>query len=116
MCIATWLRHLICWWDHRREAGSLGSKARAAWRRLCTQDWRKVGEGVNARALRDWAGMVDWEAVNSKSRAITLMQQVSLVATKAQHHDSASARTRWLVWIQEGPGKGLGRQHKMPLM
>ena len=36
-----------------------------------------------------------------------------MVATKAQQHDSASARTRWLVWIQEGPRQGLGRQHRM---
>ena len=52
-------------------------------------------------------------AVTTKSSAITLMQQVSMVATRAQQHDRASARTRWLVWIQEGPGQGLGRQHKM---
>ena len=41
------------------------------------------------------------------------MQQVSIVATRPQQHDSASAGIRWLVWIQEGPGQGLGRQHKM---
>ena len=45
MCIATWLRHLVCWWDHRHVVGSLGSKVKAAWS-LCTQDWRKTGEGV----------------------------------------------------------------------
>ena len=47
LCIATWLRHLVCWWDHKHEANSLGRKVRAAWARLCRQDWSKTGEGEN---------------------------------------------------------------------
>ena len=36
MCIATWLRHVVCWWDHRHQDGNLGSKVRAAWTQALT--------------------------------------------------------------------------------
>ena len=41
------------------------------------------------------------------------MRAVEAVASRAVRHDSHAASKRWLQWINEGPGQGLGRQHRM---
>ena len=112
-CICSWLRTLVVLWDHWADAGGGGMKVRAAWRRLGSQDWSVLGQGRNARALQDWAGMVNWQGISSKMMAIPIMRAVAGVCDKAHDHDAHASRIRWLNWMQEGPARGLGRQHRM---
>jgi hypothetical protein len=112
-CMCSWIRTLVLLWDHWDDNGGCCLKVRAAWRRLGSQDWSVLGQGRNAMALQDWVGMVNWRGISSKMLAIPIMRAVAGVCGKAHEHDAHASKIRWLSWLQEGPARGLGRQHRM---
>ena len=80
---------------------------------LAAYDWSSLGIGRHAEAVKAWVAKLCPIDLQCKSLVARLSRAVGDVVDRAARHDQQAASRRWLIWLNEGPGRGLGRQHRM---
>jgi hypothetical protein len=63
--------------------------------------------------FKRWIDAVRLCDFQDKVKVHLLCRSAKAIAAVAHQHDDQAARVAWTSWLQEGPAKGLGRQHKM---
>ena len=58
------------------------------------------------------AGLSDWMLIHNATLA-AIMEHAGKMADRMGVDAAARAQAKFAKWVQEGPAKGLGRQHKL---
>ena len=68
---------------------------------------------ADADAFRRWVQGIQHVHLMSRQYVVVIRLEAEQRARTASNHDLTSRRRSWRTWLQEGPAKGLGRQHRM---
>ena len=82
-------------------------------RRLRQHDWGYLGTHTDAGTFRGWISGIQHAQLVAKQYVAVIRLEAVQRAKTAARHDVDSRRRSWQAWLQEGPVRGLGRQHRM---
>ena len=89
---------------------SKGSKAK--WKfKHCPWTFRKTS--AHSQAFLQWVTSIAIECLGCRERTAALHAAADGVAKRAALYDERRAEANWHSWLREGPGQGLGRQHRI---
>ena len=113
-CVAAWLGRLLVHWpsDHNVPSCCSHTFSRTRWKLLNTC-WKYLGDGRGALAFRTWVNCLRFDMLSVKCLVVAARRATGGIAKAARLHDEHQSRVAWQNWLQEGPARGLGRQHKI---
>ena len=86
--------------------------ARARWL-ILGYSWEKLGNSIHAKAFRSWVGCIRLHMLHDRGQTDWIRRSASLITCKAIAYDAAMAQKAWKSWMNDGPGRSLGRLHSM---
>jgi hypothetical protein len=116
--LSAWLRAVVAFVVAPPEApkrAGLSAAAGTAQRLLLADGarWGRLGAACGADELRSWVGSLSRELLHDRAAAISLRAFARLQAEARTLADLRAGDSAWRSWLQEGPGAGLSRQHRM---
>ena len=82
-------------------------------RRFRRHKWADLGAHVDADSFRYWYDDIQRHRLLTRQYVVILRLEAHQRAKAAGKYDLEARRRSWQTWLQEGPAKGLGRQHRM---
>ena len=92
---------------------ALRNKASKAKWKLMNSPWTFRKFSVHSQAFLQWVASITIERLSSREGAAALHATADGVAKRAVLYDERRAEADWHSWLREGPGQGLGRQHRI---
>lgn len=85
--------------------------ARCRWRLLSTS-WENLGPSQGTVELQEWARSLSQLQLMDGTCLLCLPTVANNAARKVAAEDQRRVNNSWRSWLQEGPGQGIGRQHR----
>jgi hypothetical protein len=110
--IHTWLSELSEGMSQMSPQGLVAKAARARWLLLSSQ-WGYLGASMHATALADWIGQLSLQILSDRSHIMWLRATAAVIAKKTHEHDCRKSEAAWTAWLHGGPGRSIGRHHRL---
>ena len=111
--VSAWLKLLLIHWHSQFGASGCFRTLQNTKRKLVHTDWSFLGSGINATIFRTWYASLLPTMLGNNVGIMFLHKAVSSVAESAAKYDQNQSRASWLSWLENGPSRGLGKQHRM---
>ena len=86
---------------------------RSRWHISQTRWYEQVGEGDREAELKSGASLLTIDRLDNRAQVTRLRTEAVEAANRVAGQDDRAAQASWRSWLHEGPGCGIGRQHRM---
>jgi hypothetical protein len=115
--VAAWLapvQHTLAANERDVRYGAVAVAAQKARNKLLDDGrWSRLGCGLEAKRFIAWIAAVTRPRLFDRAAVAALRTFARAAAEEGVRRDAAASYAAWRSWLQEGPGRGLRRQHRL---